>query len=88
MVATSLDDPKKGDAALAELLKTWGEQAAFQIAEVYGFRGEVDNAFEWLDKAYAQRDSGLTWIQGDPLLRNLTSDPRWDAFLRKMDLSE
>ena len=36
------------------------DDAAYQIAAVYAFRGEADRAFEWLDRAYAQRDGGLT----------------------------
>lgn len=86
LLETALDNQQEGDAALAKLLEQWGDQAAFQIAEVYSFRGERDNAFAWLEKAYAQRDSGLTWIHGDPLLRSLTADPRWDEFLEKMRL--
>ena len=31
---------------------------AYQIAEVYAYRGEPDKAFEWLDRAYEQRDAG------------------------------
>ena len=49
---------KESDAALAELIAKWHRQAAFQIAEVYAFRGEADQAFRWLEKAYSQRDSG------------------------------
>jgi serine/threonine protein kinase/tetratricopeptide (TPR) repeat protein len=88
MLATALENSETADTALAELLEEWGDLAAFQIAEVYGFRGEVDNAFIWLEKAYAQRDSGLTWIQGDPHLRSLATDPRWDTFLKKMRLTD
>ena len=42
---------------------------AYQIAAVYAFRGEADRAFEWLDRAYVQRDGGLTEMKGDPLLK-------------------
>ena len=59
---------------------------AFQIAEVYAFRGESDKAFEWLDRAYAQRDSGLTQIKGDPLLKNIEHDLRYIAMLKRMRL--
>jgi TolB-like protein/Tfp pilus assembly protein PilF len=76
----------EADAALAELLEKDSEGAAFQIAEVYAFRGEKDKAFEWLERAYAQRDGGLSQMKGDPLLRSLESDPRYAAFLKKMRL--
>ncbi len=43
-------------------------------------------AFEWLERAYKQRDGGLIEMKGDPLLRNLERDPRYAAFLKKMNL--
>ncbi len=60
--------------------------AAFQIAQIYAYRGETDKAFEWLERAYKQRDGGLSEMKGDPLLRSLERDPRWTAFLKKMKL--
>ncbi len=48
--------------------------------------GEVDSAFEWLERAYVQLDPGLSEMKGDPLLTSLESDPRWGAFLKKMNL--
>jgi hypothetical protein len=37
-------------------------------------------------RAYKQRDGGLSEMKADPLLRNLHNDPRWPAFLKKMNL--
>ncbi len=82
----ALGRKKESDAALAELTAKYQADAAFQIAEVYAFRREADRAFEWLERAYAQRDSGLAEIKGDPLLRSLERDPRYAAFLKKMRL--
>ncbi len=76
---------KEADAALAELREKH-EADTFQIAEVYAFRGEVDEAFEWLERAYAQRDGGLADIKGDELLESLESDPRYKALLEKLRL--
>ncbi len=76
----------ESDRALAELIAKSQMDSAFQIAEVYAFRGEVDAAFIWLERAYAQRDAGLTDVKGDPLLKNLGRDPRYAAFLKKMRL--
>ena len=82
----ALGRKKESDAALAELIKKYQADAAFQIAEVYAFRGEADKALEWLERAYAQRDGGLAEMKGDPLLKNLERDPRYAAFLKKMRL--
>ncbi|MGH9492554.1 MAG: protein kinase domain-containing protein [Terriglobales bacterium] len=82
----ALGRKKESDAALAELIASPQGPWAFQIAEAYAFRGEAGRAFEWLDRAYAQRDVGLAFIKGDPLLKSLERDPRYAAFLKKMRL--
>ena len=74
------------DAALKDLVKQFQDGAAFEIAEVYAWRGEIDTAFEWLERAYAQHDGGFTVMKGDPLLKNLEDDPRHTAFLRRIRL--
>ena len=43
-------------------------------------------ALEWLNRSYEQPDPGLSDMKGDPLLKNLESDPRHAAFLKKMHL--
>jgi hypothetical protein len=45
-------------------------------------------AFQWLERAYAQHDGGLTEVKNDPLLASLRADPRYKAFMAKMKLSE
>ena len=82
----ALGRKKDSDAALAELIAKYQAVGAFQIAEVYAFRGEGDRAFEWLERSYTQRDTGLLWLKADPMLKNLERDPRWPAFLKKMHL--
>ena len=52
--------------------------------EVCAARAELDLAIAWLERAYAQRDPGLSEMKTDTLLRPLHNDPRWGAFLRKM----
>ena len=86
LVYHALGQKKKADAALADLVAKLPMDAAYQIAEAYAFRGEADSAFHWLDRAFAQRDGGLTEIKGDPLLKSLEHDPRYAAFLKKMRL--
>ena len=48
----------ESDAALAALKSKYAGEVAYQIAEVHAFRGEADLAFEWLERAYDQRDGG------------------------------
>lgn len=83
----SLGHSTEADAALHQLIADYHTQAAYQIAEVYAFRGEADRAFEWLEVARTHRDAGLPAIKGDPLLKNLYRDPRFATFLGKIGLS-
>src|SRR6266545_70982 len=82
----ALGREKESDAALSELIGKYHTVMAFQIAEVYAFRNQPDEAFEWLERAYAQRDGGLPLTNIDPLLKSLHNDPRYAAFLKKLNL--
>jgi TolB-like protein/Tfp pilus assembly protein PilF len=87
LVEYELGHPKKSQRALDELLgKPFASDVAYQIAQVYAWRGEADKAFEWLGRAYDFHDPGLAYLKYDPFLRSLRGDPRYTAFLRKMKL--
>ncbi len=73
-------------AAMQTLIERCSRDGALQIAEAFAFIGDADRAFEWLDRAFEQRDSGLPQMQSWPLLNNLHGHPRWRPFLRKMGL--
>ena len=74
----------ESDAALAELIEKDSGDAAYNIAYVLAFRGEVDRAFDWLEKAVEQRDSGLSELAVDPLFLPLRGDRRWLPLLRRL----
>jgi TolB-like protein/DNA-binding winged helix-turn-helix (wHTH) protein/Flp pilus assembly protein TadD len=78
----------ESDAALARMIKEQGNSNAFEIAEAYAFRGDSEQAFQWLERALAHKESDLQYIKGDLPLKNLESDPRYKPFLRKMNLPE
>jgi TolB-like protein/predicted Zn-dependent protease len=75
------------DATLAMRIKDYPSNP-FGVAEVYGFRGESDEAFKWLDRAYEQKDALLYTVKFSQPLNGLHGDPRYKAFLRKMNLPE
>jgi len=77
---------KESDGALNALLAAHQKDAAYQIAQAYAFRGEVDNAFAWLDRAYQQRDSAMLNLKIDPLLKNVRQDSRYGEWLKKMGM--
>ena len=82
----ALGRKKESDAALRELMMKYHASNAFEIATIYAFRNQTDEAFEWLDRAYAQRDPSLMSTKMDPLLKSLHNDPRYAAFLKKLNL--
>jgi serine/threonine-protein kinase len=78
----------EADALLAEAKIKYADSFAETFAGSYAMRGDADNAFRWLARAYDNRDEGLMFIKSDPSLKNLHGDPRFTALLRKLKLPE
>ena len=74
----AMGDKERADTALQALLDI-GERWTYQIAAVYAFRDEADQAFHWLDRAMDRRDTSLDMLRGDPFMDNIRDDPRLDA---------
>ena len=87
MAYFALGRKAESDAALAQMLKGYAG-IPFGIATIYAFRGESDEAFKWLDRAYEQKDQFLYRIKFAPEFDKLHDDPRYKAFLKKMNLPE
>jgi|CZKD01.1.fsa_nt_gi TolB-like protein/DNA-binding winged helix-turn-helix (wHTH) protein len=61
--------------------------SASDLASSYALAGEKDKAFQWLDKAYAERDGeDITLLNCDPVFKNLHGDPRFADLLRRLGL--
>ena len=86
MAEYSLGHAAASQQALDEQITKYSKGAAYQIAEIYAWRGEKDKAFEWLERAAAQHDGGLSFFKSDPLIAKLRDDPRYAAVLKKMGL--
>jgi serine/threonine-protein kinase len=86
MAEHTLGHAKESQQALDDLIAKYAHDSAAQIAEVYSWRGEVDKTFEWLERAYAQRDGGVANIKTDPLLKSVRGDPRFAAMVKKLGL--
>jgi TolB-like protein len=76
------------DDALSRLTAVAADDWAFGIAAVHAYRGEKDQAFQWLERAYAQRDVDLFLLKANREFAPITADPRYGAFLRRMNLPE
>jgi tetratricopeptide (TPR) repeat protein len=77
---------KESDAALSELIAKDHGRNPYLVATVYAFEDRSDQAFEWLDRALAQREGDVIATRIDPLLKTLHNDPRYAAFLKKIHL--
>jgi TolB-like protein/lipoprotein NlpI len=78
----------EADGALRQLESKFANGAAFDIGTVHSYRGEADAAVTWLERAYSQRDGAMISLKVEPLVRNLRSDARYNALMRKMNLPE
>jgi tetratricopeptide (TPR) repeat protein len=74
---------------LKELLEAAKQRyvSPFDIATVYIGLNQVDHAFEWLEKAYQGRSSWMAGLGVDPRLDTIRDDPRFDSFLRRLNLA-
>jgi serine/threonine protein kinase/tetratricopeptide (TPR) repeat protein len=81
-----LDRERESDEALARLVNE-GEEWGIQLAVAHAVRGEPDQAFEWLERAFALHDQGVCTFRSNPWLESLHSDPRWAQFLKKVGLT-
>jgi aryl-alcohol dehydrogenase-like predicted oxidoreductase len=61
---------------------------AMDIAYIYAALGDNDKTFEWLEKAYHNRDSYLALLKVELEFKKIRSDPRFKAMLKKIGLPE
>jgi len=88
LVLDALGRRAEADRAIALAERKFGNGMAFQIAYFYVARRDFDRTFYWLERAYKQRDGGLSDLKIDPHFRGLKTDPRYKAMLRKVGLPE
>ena len=80
------NDRAAADASLKLLIDKHAEGMAFQIAEVYALRRDPDKTFEWLDRAWTNRDSGIQFLLINRFILRYRDDPRFAAFCKKIGL--
>jgi TolB-like protein/Tfp pilus assembly protein PilF len=81
-------DRNAADAALRTFIAKYGKHSdsAFDLAQIYALRNDANATFEWLDRAWSNRDPAITYTLFDPLLLRYKGDPRFAAFCRKVGL--
>jgi tetratricopeptide (TPR) repeat protein len=73
-------------AVIRELEKRYAIKSSEgrDVAIVYAGLGNRDQAFAWLEKAFADHSVFLPFLRLEPLLEELRGDARWDELLRRV----
>jgi len=79
---------EESDQVLNALIEGYANEAAAFIAENYAWRGDIDPAFEWLDRAIAEKQYMWGSLVFDPAFSKLHSDPRWQDIRARDGRSE
>jgi len=88
MIYHALGRKTDSDAQLAMLVHQYQNDQPVEIAEVFAFRGEAEEAFQWLERSYRQRCASLYFIKAEWPLKKIEADRRYEALLRKLNLPE
>jgi adenylate cyclase len=82
-VLQDLGRQEDSEMVLQDLMLNEGEVMSYQIACIHALHGSTDMAFEWIERAFQQKDGGLSQLLYDPFLVSLHADPRWEETLLK-----
>ena len=78
----------ESDEVLRQKIEKYAEEGPTGIAEIYAARGEVGPAFEWLERAYSQRDGDILQAKTSPVFQSLHGDARWGMLMKKLRFEE
>jgi TolB-like protein len=84
IVGHRLGNAPEAKAAMAAMIKEFGDNSLYQQAEVLAQWGDTEAALTALDRAYAVGDGGLSYTLTDPMLDPVRKDPRFAVLLHKL----
>ena len=84
LVQQTQSDRRAADTALKDFSTKYARNGAYQVAVIHALRREPDEMFQWLDSAYASRDSGLTQLAITPFVSQYRDDPRFAVLCQKL----
>jgi TolB-like protein len=82
---------RRADAlkVLSSLVKQGGGPYLQQVALVYFALGDKDRGFEWLTKAFDQRQVYISWAKVNPIFsESVRADPRFKALVARLNLPD
>ena len=85
-----MHDRRKAEEIIRRLRQDARERPdlALEIAIIYSALGEKNEAFDWLENAYQNRDGGLMLVNSYWYFEQIRSDPRYAEFVKKIGLPE
>ena len=87
MVLQAMGEVDNAALELQQLIAL-GDRWTYEIAQTHAYLGNIDESFEWLERAFDRRDQSLSSIVLDPLIDNIRSDPRYDAFIERLGITD
>ena len=75
---------EESDVWMAKMVETYADRRPFEIAAAFAWRGDADEAFEWLERSLVKDRADALFTIQSPEFRPIHDDPRWDEFLRKI----
>jgi hypothetical protein len=60
----------------------------YNIAQIHARLQEKDQALAWLDQAFSERDSQLTYVKVDPAFDGIRSDPHFQQLLQRLAMPQ
>ena len=82
----ALGRQEEADNLLKEFIQKYSKTDPANLADLYAFRGEIDQSFFWLNKALDIKDPVLLEALAYPSFKILHKDPRWNSFINKIEL--
>jgi hypothetical protein len=83
LIEHALGNDGASDAALERFIENEGDSSPVEVACIYAWRGEIDPAFAWLDRALTQ-DPELSLVHAfEPWLDPLRDDARWESLMTR-----
>jgi len=86
MALHDLGRPDEARAAFEEQMQQFPGAEA-EIAKIYAWQGDIDNAIVWLYRAFSDDTHRFLGEVHNPVWSNLHSDPRWHALREKAGIS-
>jgi tetratricopeptide (TPR) repeat protein len=77
----------QADAQVREMIRLDGDVSPTNLVSYYAYRGQLDQAFAWLEHGLKVRDPGVTTLYEDPFIpQAMGRDPRFAAFCARVGL--